>query len=387
MKNIGLIFRTNVFRSKLIIVLAAAAAVFMCFVYWSVIIPEDNGGITRISGDSVKLGVIDGDQSPLSADLKKYMTDSLGMELSEGGDYSFYADLLIDRNISAIIEIPKGFFESAAAGDAENLVITTLDDYENAAFVEVYLNTYMEGIGVYSAAARGSAEAFERLLSAEKNAYSVTEKSVSSDSDELSRIRSAFYVSSGFTMMMISAVTFFLSYLVLADRQLGTYRRMLCSAVKPVEYIVGTMLFGLLCCTAMNLIFTLYSFGITRDFGIPMPVYLLANELFVLFSVGFAILIAQLIRSNQTLLTVAVGYTTLGCMLGGAWFPIADGLGAIGNVSKLFPQYWFTDLVRSCCSEPDYNPLPNLCVLALFAVLVYLLSAVVFAKKSEQSSD
>lgn len=384
MRNIGLIFRSNVLRSKMIIVLSAAAAVFMCFVYWSII--RDDKGFT---GDTehIKMGMIDEDQSPLSADLKKYMTESLGMEILEDSDYSGYADLLIDRNISAIIEIPKGFFESAAAGNAENLIITTLDDYENAAFIEVYLNTYMQGIGVYSSAADGSAEALERLLSAEESVYTVTEKSISLDSEELSRIQSVFCTSSGFTMMMMSAVTFFLSYLVLNERLIGTYRRMLCSAVKPAEYTVGTALFGILCCTGMNLIFTLYSYGITRDFGIPMPVYLLAGELFVLFSVGFAILIAQLIRSNQTLLTVGVGYTTIGCMLGGAWFPIADGLGAIGNVSKIFPQYWFTNLIRSYSSEADYNPIPNLCILALFAVLVYLISAVVFAKKSEQSSE
>ena len=386
MKNILLIFKNSVRRGVLMFLASVMAAVFMVVVFEALTASggddtKDDKGAEKIVhiSDKVKTGLIDQDNSPLSEDLKNYLENTLGMEVTLENDYDLQAGLLIDRDISAIIEVPRGFYADAAAGNVRELVITTLDDYENAAFIEVYLNSYMQSVKVLSDAAGGSAEMFSRMLAADVQTGEV--KLTEKKDDEVD-VFFAFVFGEGFMLMLITGVTLFVSNSIITDRQQGTYSQIVCSPIKPAEYITGTALLGILCGTVMNAVFILYSYASHGDIGVPMGISLAAGELFVLFSVGFSIMLALLIQSKQTLFTVGIGYTTFGCMLGGAWFPIADSLGAIGNVAKIFPQYWLMGMLRDSGGNPDYSFFPRLCILALFALLVYLISAVVFSKKS-----
>ena len=90
-------------------------------------------------------------------------------------------------------------------------------------------------------------------------------------------------------------------------------------------------------------------------------------------------LFALLVNNQRALMTIGIGYATIGSMLGGAWFPIVD-LGFVSSIAKFFPQYWFMDIMRNYAS--DFNTLPNICILTLSTVLVYLVSAVIFTRKN-----
>ncbi len=385
MKNILLIFKNSVRRGVLMLSVSVMAAVFMAVVFEALTRSEGDGAedvdgskIFEIS-DKIKTGLIDHDESQLSENLKNYLENTLGMDVNLENNYELQAGLLIDRDISAIIEVPEGFYADAAAGNVGELVITTLDDYENAAFIEVYLNSYMQSVKVLSDAAGGDAEMFSRMLSADVRTGGVK---MFENRENGAAAFSAFVFAEGFMLMLVTGVMLFISNSIIADRQQGTYSRIVCSPIKPAEYVAGTALFGIICGTAMNTVFTVYAYTSHGDIAVPQGISFAAGELFVLFSVGLSIMLALLIRSKQTLFTVGIGYTTFGCMLGGAWFPIADSLGTIGNVAKVFPQYWFMSMLRDSSGNPGYSFFPRLCILALFVLLVYLISAVIFSKKS-----
>lgn len=376
MRNIILIFKNIVLRNIPMIALAVLSAVIMVNVFTSV---SKSGSLT--DSEQIHIGVIDHDSSALSENFKGYLTDSLGMDIISEKDYDLLADRLLNHNISAIIEIPAGMNENAANGNVDELVITTLDDYANAAFIESYLNTYMQSVKLLSDAANGNAETFEKMLSADISSNNV-ELRASENIDSRQKAQDAYSFSAGFMMMFITGITIFISNTILTDRQTGTYSRMQCSSLKPSEYIIGVGLFGIICCTVTNLLFNLCVFGACKDIPLSPGLAVAVSELFVLFSVGIAILFALKINSQGTLMTVAIGYTTIGSMLGGAWFPISDGLGVVGNIAKIFPQYWFMDILRNMPGDPDFNCVLNICILALSALLVYLISAVIFTKKS-----
>ncbi|MDE7279133.1 MAG: ABC transporter permease, partial [Oscillospiraceae bacterium] len=347
MKNIWLIFKHTASRSILMMIISAVAAVVMLTLITAPEKkPEENEIGLKFGNSTVRVGIIDYDESPLSEDLKTYFTECLGMETEEEKNYDFQADMLIDRKISAIIEVPQGFYSSAAAGKMIPLTITTLDDYENVAFIEVYAESYMRSAEVISSAAKGNEDTFLKMLSSDVSGGSVSAVEMSVETDAADKVRVAFCLVEGFMMMSMMGVLFFISSMILSDRLTGVYSRTVCSVIKPLEYVVGIGLFGVICCSAMSLVVTLYIFGTNDSIGIPIWVMILVNELFVLFSVGTAIMFALLVKGRQTLFAIDIGYTTLGCMLGGAWFPIADGLGAVGHIAKFLPQYWVMDLVR-----------------------------------------
>lgn len=394
MRNIWLIFKHTAARNVLMIIISAVVAAMMIMFFElltaSVKKPEQNASeesknkaIIEVGNSGLRVGMIDYDESPLSEDLKKYFTDCLGMEIEEEKNYDFQSNRLIDRKISAIIEVPQGFYSGAAAGELKPLTITTLDDYENAAFIEIYAESYMRSAEVISSAAKGNEDTFLKILSSDVSAGSVSTVEYTAESDANVKNYEAFSVIEGIMMMLTMGVLFFISNMILSDRLTGVYSRTVCSVIKPLEYVVGIGLFGVICCSAMNLIVTLCIFAAkSGDIGLSLGTVILVNELFVLFSVGTAIMFALLVKGRQTLFAIDIGYTTLGCMLGGAWFPIADGLGAVGNIAKFLPQYWLMDLVRNMPNDPEFNALPNILILALFAVLAYLISAIIFTRKS-----
>lgn len=355
------------------------------------------------SADRISVGLIDRDGSALSQDLADYLEHTLGFHVvrdnfyaRDGAEEKCYqsgasaaqqagekslpcpaenlANLLIDRKISAIIEIPDGFYDGAANADVNEPAVTTLDDYENAAFIEVYLNSYMQGVQVMSDAACGEETLFAQMLSSQRKTDEIKIAELEQESPD---VQKAFVFAEGFMLMVVAGLMFFVSWFVMTDRNEGAYDRITASPARPAEYIVGTAAFGILCGMLANLILTLCIYLRQSEIAAPFWVTFGGGGLFVLFSVGLSVMLALVIRSNMALMTVGIGYTVLGCMLGGAWFPIADNLGAVGNAAKIFPQYWFMSMLRG--ANPDYNYLPPLCVLALFVLLIYLISAVIHA--------
>jgi len=410
MKNIALIFRNSIFRGRMMIVIAIVAGVSIAMIFSMLMqaqqrenaVEKTDGHVTDhaafISSAKIDVGVIDYDKSPLSEHFKHYLSDVIGMNIYRENDgkkdYDLQANLLIDRDISAIIEIPKGFYNSAVAGELNELIITTLDDYENAVFVELYLQSYMQSMQVLCDGADGDRNLFLEMLSADlidetaidtaKGRVMISE--LCSGENGTGDAYSAFISAEGFLLMMFTGITLFVSNAIISDRQQGTYDRILCSIVKPLEYTIGVGLFGILCCTAVNLIFTLYVYALSKDMTIPRGLAFAANELFILFSVGFAIMIALMISSRQTLFAVGIGYTTFGSMFGGAWFPIVKGLGVLDSIEKGFPQYWIMDIFRKIQEDPNYYFMPNLCILVLFVLLVYLICAVIFSTINSKDS-
>lgn len=375
MSKILLIFKNSILRNKLTLFLAIGTAALMGLIFYGQI----NADGTVFASGAISIGVVDDDNSALSEDLCGYLESSLGMEITLE-DYDFLSALLIDRKLSAIIEVPAGFESSAISGQPEKVSITTLDDYENSAFIEAYLNSYMRGALVIAQAADGNAQTFSEMLSSQSSPNTITLAETNSQVDQRVKTADAYILSIGFMLMMISGITVFISNQILVDRQLGTFNRMKCSSLRSSEYVVGISLFGVICCTLTNLLFNAFVYSAGEEMPVPFGIAFWIGELFMVFSVGLAMLFAMLVNDQRSLMTVGVGYAIIGSMLGGAWFPIDFGTGFVGSVAKIFPQYWLMDLLRKYTAE--FNILPNVCVLALWAVLVYLVSAVLFTRKN-----
>ena len=104
MRKILLIFQNSILRNKLAIALAISAAALMSFIFYG----KTNADAGVYTEDTVSVGIVDSDNSALSENLGKYFTDSLGMEAIYE-NYDILSTRLIDRQISAIIEVPRGF--------------------------------------------------------------------------------------------------------------------------------------------------------------------------------------------------------------------------------------------------------------------------------------
>lgn len=381
MKNIWILMKINMKRNKLAIIMSVLGAVGLCFFLYAF-----RYLVLDITFDSIRMGIIDMDKSMLSEDFKSYLTDGLGCELMEEDDYDILSKELIDKDISVIIEIPEGFYEETASGNVPDLTITALDDYENAAFTKAYLNSYLSCIDMLSDSAAGDKAVFTQLLANyNKEDIPISAEAAQIVDLELNNEKDIFIFSFGFYLMIVFGIIAFLAYMILDDRLSGVFARIKISPVKPAQYIIGSGIFGLILCLFEVAIYCGYI--IVKDINIGFPVQTLAfmMSLFSLFTVCFTITVSLAIRSKGAVIAIVIGFSTVGAILGGAYFPLDLAPKSLQSVAKVLPQYWFMDTLRKLQADPGVNIYPNIIILILFTVLTFLIGAVLFSQNHKNS--
>lgn len=376
MKNIWLLTMTNMKRNRIAVILSIAGALLLCYMLWALgdmIVNKDEA--------KIKIGVIDYDQSLLSIDFENYLTEELDYQIITDNNFEQLSNQLIEKEISVIIEVPKGFYEAFAKGDTKNVIITSMDDYENSAYIEVYINNYLSSIQLLAAGAAGDTSIFKQLLTDyNNNEIKLSEaRAVSVDNKTLAN-RMGFINSIGFYLMFVFTASVVLSFIVVEDRIKGLYNRIQVTPVKPLHYIVGTGVFGLFLCLLQIGIYCGYIYFMKLDIGVPIHLLIGLMSLFSLFTISFSIAVAVILKSKNTMTSIIIGFSTVGCILGGAYFPIDMAPKTLQNLARVLPQYWFMDALRSLQMDIKANIFSNITILALYALLSLLIGAVLFAQ-------
>lgn len=383
MSSIIKIMKNAVKRNRMFVFIALLGAIMICICFKAFTTAKDMLG-SKSGSDRISVGVVDNDKSPLSDNFKEYLSDNLNMNVQTGLSFDEQSRLLINTDISAIIEIPQGFNSEAVGGTVKPLTVTTVNDYENIAFIRSYIDIYLQSLSVAVQASGGSGNRLQNILSdiSQEEVAITTENAVAYDEDETTA--AAFEISSGFFLMIVMSVCMLVSFTVFDDKSTKTYERMQISNVKPYEYIIGTAVFGAALCILLGAVplatIFIHGYSIGISYGLAVLIYLL----YILFVIGFALLLSMLEASKMAISTIVIGFATIGCILGGAWFPITDNVGVLKNFSYIMPQYWFMDIIKRKTADPDSSCISNLIILALFAVLMYLISAMIYTKKKNR---
>lgn len=372
MSNIVNVFLGMIRRLKLGLVVALAAGILGIVLYH---LGRPIADLYSVD-EKIDVAVIDNDSSVLSAQLKTYLSEKINMNITEEEPEKFN-DKLINRDISAIIEIPEGLEQSMLEGGSVKVKTTTLDDYENGAFVGIYIDSYMQSAGLSAKAADGDREVFEKILASDSYETALTvENAVISDREE-EYVSAGFSFSGGFMIMLVTGVGIFITLAVMDDRQYGTYSRMCISSITGNQYITGTLGASVLVSLMTLLPLPIYLICIGAPVQIDYAPIFIIIVVYSLFNSALSIMLAQLINSKQALATLSGCITSVGCLLGGAWFPIDESAGLLKYLSYITPQYWYVNFM----SGSSENALVNICVIGLYALLIILACAGLFNRK------
>ncbi len=386
MKNILLLIRNSIQRNKVTVFSACICALSLSLIM---------ALFGNITGDDtisrIKIGLIDHDRTALSADFRHYMTDTLNIQLIEDQTFEELSMTLINRNISVIVEIPENFENAMVNGHPEDLIATSLSDFENAAFVDAYLNSYMNSINILGVSAAGDKDVFHELLHESENrkisirSTAVPKLTSGLADDEMVFIDDSVYADSflpsmGFYMMFGFFFAISIAFMVFDDRSSGIFHRIQSTPVTSAQYIIGSTLFGVVNGLLIIGLFFAYLFLSRTKIGVPYGNTILLMVLMMLFMVGFALMLALIMKSKSSVLTVIFAYSSMASMIGGAWFPIEFGPDSLQKLAKITPNYWFMDAFNKMQENSRANIVSNIIVLVLFIVLVYLVSAIRFTQ-------
>lgn len=376
MKNIWILTKTNILRNKIGVLISVAGALILCLILYAMSI-----AVAELSIAKVAVGIIDNDQSVLSEDFKKYLTEQLDYHLIENKDYYTLSTELLDKHISVIIEIPNDFYEQYAAGSQKEVVITSLDDYENSAFIEAYIQSYLSSIRILSDGASQEDDTFRTLLDTYHNQeISLTQEAAHSSDMSEQLERAGFINSFGFYLMFSFSISIIICFMVLDDRIKGLFGRIQATPVKPAQYIIGTGIFGLILCFIQIAIYSTYVSLNHIAIGVPIPILITMMGLYSFFTIGFSLAVALALPSKNSITAVVIGLSTIGCVMGGAYFPLEMVPDAMQKLARVFPQYWVMDSFRRLQLDMTANIIPNIVILCLFTILCLLSSAVLYAQ-------
>lgn len=373
MNNIRTVFTGMLRRLKTALVIALLAGLASIALYYC---GRPIADIYSVQ-DKIDVAVIDNDNSELSAMMKNYLSDKIGMNVIEDGQEKF-KDKLINRDVSAIIEIPQNFENNVIDGKEIKIKSTTLDDYENGAYISVYIEGFMRSVDVASSAAKGDAELFLKIMNSDTADTKLTEENAVISDRENEYVAAGFTFSEGFMIMLVTAIGIFITLAVMEDRQYGTYSRMAISSVTGIQYIVGTLGASVLISLISLIVLPLYLLITGAQMNTDYPFVFITVIIYSLFNSALSIMLAQLISSKQALATMSGCIASVGALLGGAWFPIDETAGMLKYLSYITPQYWYFKFMSGAADQP----LINICVLILYTLLIMLASAALFNKKS-----
>ena len=175
-----------------------------------------------------------------------------------------------------------------------------------------------------------------------------------------------------------------LSFMILDDRATGVYNRITVTPVKPVHYIAGNSIFGFILLMIEVVIYCGYIAIKDVDIGFPVYKLFILMLLLSLFITCFLVSASILIKSKSGITVVIMGYSTIGSILGGAYFPIDMSPEVLQNIARILPQFWFMDAVTKLMNNPMTDISSNIIIIVLFTVLAFLVGAVSFSQNNKR---
>jgi ABC-2 type transport system permease protein len=373
----------NNFAALFIGILARSKGILITSILVSLGIAALGIGIVNASGtaaEDIKLGFIDRDGSAVSADFARYLEDDLGIVLVRSDDVDEMNTSLVDKHISGIVEIPKGFETGLLSDSAKPALLTFMDDYANAAFTRGYIESYVQSLASSTMVSGGDTAELGLLL--EQTAENRVSVAVTEKDDALVRAqadRNAYNLMISFLMMFSFIMTISIASMLHSDRMAGTYRRIKAGRVTSLEYVSSVTGVGILMMVLINGPALVLHALTGSDPGVPYAVTIGLVFVYSLFVVAFGLLIGLVMRTNNGLIAVIIAVTTITSMLGGAFFPIGLAPRLFQVLGYVTPQHWFFRAVSAWQEGAGAGgAIGPVLIITLAAVLCFVLSGIQF---------
>lgn len=376
MRNILTIMNNCRKRSWLIIIICVGLGLLM---------GVEQGTLgSGFSGDLSKMQVamVAQEDDVFTQNLYTYLTKDLGMEVVITSNYDDYTNDLLNRDLSAIIEVTPGYYSQCVKNKkALPIETTTLDNYENAAYLKSYLNVYLESMDMIFQSADGNMDMANQLMANLK----LPDVEIVGADDAIRERSSNYYgteLTVGFYMNFVWVIGIFVGMMILSDRTDGTLVRIQGSPMKGFQYMIGSCSFFILAGLLVPLIFVGTLVIKNVDVGISYGLLTFLIIIMQVICIGISLIMAMLINSK---IGVVVGIYVFGAIiaiLGGAYFNLEGITGSLEKVYRLTPVYWVMDCIRSSQSVKDFNPANNIGILCLFAILSILVASALFTRQA-----
>jgi ABC-2 type transport system permease protein len=285
----------------------------------------------------LSLAVMDSDQTPLSRRYLASLTSDADLSLAytvEG--YQEIQPLLVAGKVDAALIIPPGFGESIQRGRPAQVqaIIDGADPFAGSEAIRS-LSARSSVFVASSGLAEGRSEG-EPLEVRSLTWYNAA-------------LKSLFSMVSGLMSIVLIMPTLALALALTREKETGTLEGLMATPVSGLEYLVGKLLAYIatgLVSTVLAILVAVLWFEV--PFRGSLAVYLLLAAVYFLACMGAAVVIASLVRSQQTaMFVVLIVFIVPSFFLAGLISPVSTGsLGAM-LTSYALPSTHFVEISRT----------------------------------------
>ena len=344
------------------------------------------GFAVNLDVTTVRLGVMDLDQTIESRRLIDRFLASSSFTLAGGATTEFEAQDLLDRGrVQALVRIPAGFGADAARGrQTEIQILVDGANSNTAALVGSYSSTVVAN---YNRELLTETQ-LKKLVS--RTRYGPVKLSMPGVAAQ-SRVwfnpelLSRNYFVPGVIVNIIMLVTLMLTALsIVREKEIGTMEQIMVTPIRSIELMIGkTVPFALIGMLDMVLV----TIAALLIFHVPLRGQLLlltvATALFLLSTLGAGLFLSTISTTQQQAMMSSFFFFQPAFMLSGFSFPIRNMPEPVQYLTYLNPMRYFMEIVRGVFLKGSGWEIlwPQLLAMAVFGVAILTTSALRFHKR------
>ena len=283
-----------------------------------------------------------------------------------------------ERSADTAIIIPEGFSESAASGAGGSIELIGNPDASISAQVArsvlASFTSQVDAVGISVATALFEAgqlpddattQALAVLAQAQPDPIVVVDDAAA----DRNASTSTYYAGAMAILFVFLGAQFGVTSL-LTEKRTKTLSRMVAAPLKPISILVGkSMVSMVLAIVSMSVIIVGTALLLGARWGDPLAVAALVLAA-ALAATGIALLAVGFAKTeDQAGSLVAIVTITL-AVLGGSFFPVAQGPGLMSQLSQLTPHNWFLKGVDDISTGGDVvSSAPSIAVLAIIGLV------------------
>lgn len=337
------------------------------------------GYVTTNDVKNIKLLLCDLDQSAYSRELAAKLTNTgYFTQVAAVSDLRRIDDYLDKGRAKVAVVFPSGLSTDVTAGRTANIqVITDGSNSSEASIAQSYLARVLASESVRlvrkQLSARGAAGGLEMPIDTRPRVWFNPE------------LKSVYYMIPGLICMVLFQMTSMLTALgIVREKEQGTMEQIIVSPITTWELIAGkTLPFALIALIDAVLVMLLG----TLWFGVMLKGSLLhlfgACLIFIFTVLGIGMLVSTVSHTQAQAMMTNQFFMATNLLLSGFMFPISSMPQFMQYFTYLVPLRYFLEIVRSIFLKGTGPAAwwPQLLLLAVFGVLTFGFSALMFRKR------
>lgn len=339
------------------------------------------GGITNGAAPGIKVGLVDNDNSKLTAIIKNNLEKN-GEEIKVISRNQI-KDKIINKEIDTAVIIPKGFTEDIMSNSGSlKIEMYGIKGITNDSSLKYYINSFANAAKNIAKAVNGDSDKFYAGIKEYQKGSFSSEIRYASNQKNQEEASSNFV---GYLIMSVVYLSTMVTTLILQDKKDGVYRRIFGFGIKSFNYIAQCILsFVVVTFIQISAVLLIMKYAMNIYLGSSILNLLIVLFIFGISCVTLGVAICNRSKTLKQASSLVMLISTPIIMLGGCFWPSEIMPPLLQRIGNFVPTTWAKEAAGKIISGGSIMSVSK--EIGIIAIFIVLFFAVASVKKVETNA-